>query len=393
MNFMDFQQTKALYQAHVLPTYARQEVCFVRGEGTYLYDDAGKKYLDFSSGLGAVSIGHSHPAWVAAVAEQAKTLMHTSNLYYTRPGGVLAQRLCELSGLDKLFYSNSGAEANEGLIKAARQYSEAKYGKGRHTVVTLNRSFHGRTHTTLAATGQDSFHQFFQPLTQGFVHAEAGDPDALRALDRDGGICAVLLEPVQGEGGVWPLDAGYVREVSALCAEKDWLLLFDEVQTGFGRCGKWFGYQALGVQADGISFAKGVAAGFPLGGFILSEKLSGVLTAGMHGSTYGGNPLACAAALAATEILSSVIDDVPRKGQLICDGVKAIGGKVCGTRGRGLMIGVEVGGDPKAYIPQLLERGLVALTAGNDAIRLLPPLTVSDAEIEEGLAILGEVLA
>jgi len=382
---MNYTQTKALYDAHVLPTYARQEVCFVRGEGSYLFDGTGRRCLDFGSGLGASSIGHSHPEWAAAVAEQAKTLAHTSNLYYTRPGGLLAERLCGLSGLDKVFFSNSGAEANEGLIKAARKYSEDKYGKGRHTIAALNRSFHGRTHTTLAATGQEVFHQYFQPLTQGCVHAEANNIGALRALGN--GICAVLLEPVQGEGGVWPLDDSYVKAVAELCAERDWLLLFDEVQTGFGRLGKWFGYQMIGVAPDGVSFAKGVAGGFPLGGFLLGKKLSGTLTAGMHGSTYGGNPLACAAALSTIEILSNVIDDVGRKGQLIRDGLKDFT-----VRGRGLMLGIEVKSDPKEYIPRLLDRGLVALTAGGDAVRLLPPLTVNDAEIKEGTAILREVL-
>ncbi|MDR0324821.1 MAG: aspartate aminotransferase family protein [Oscillospiraceae bacterium] len=388
---MDLTQIKTLYGAHILPTYGRQEVCFVRGEGSYLFDSAGRRYLDFSSGLGVNSVGHAHPDWVKAVAGQAGTLVHTSNLYYTEPGGLLAQKLCELSGLDALFFSNSGAEANEGLIKAARKYSEDTYGPGRHTVVTLNRSFHGRTHTTLAATGQDAFHQYFQPLTPGFVHVDAGDIDALKALGND--ICAVLLEAVQGEGGVYPLERDYVQAVAALCAERDWLLFFDEVQTGIGRCGPWFGYQTLGAEPDGVSFAKGVAGGFPLGGFILGQKLRGVFTPGLHGSTFGGNPLACAAGLATLEILSGVISDVERKGRLLRDGLEAIGGKVRGTRGRGLMIGIIVDGDPKAYMQTLLGHGLVCLTAGADAVRLLPPLTVSDAEIREGLAILREVLS
>jgi acetylornithine/N-succinyldiaminopimelate aminotransferase len=383
---MTFSETRALYDDHVLPTYLRQEICFLRGEGSYLYDDAGKKYLDFGSGLGVSSVGHAHPEWAEAVARQAKTLAHTSNLYYTLPGGLLARKLCELSGLDKVFFANSGAEANEGLIKAARKYSEDKYGKGRHTIVTLNRSFHGRTHTTLAATGQEAFHQYFQPLTQGFVHADANDIDSLKALDD--GICAVLLEPVQGEGGVYPLDESYAKAVVGLCAERDWLLLSDEVQTGFGRLGRWFGYQSLGIQPDGISFAKGVGGGFPLGGFILGRKPGGVFAPGLHGSTYGGNPLACAAALAVIDILSGVIDDVERKGRLIREGLPGFN-----IRGKGLMLGVEVKGDPKSYLPKLLEKGLVALTAGSDAVRLLPPLTVSDGEIKEGTAVLREVLS
>ncbi|MDR1669610.1 MAG: aspartate aminotransferase family protein [Oscillospiraceae bacterium] len=388
---MNFTETKTLYDNHVLPTYARYDVCFARGEGSYLFDDTGKKYLDFSSGIGVNSIGHAHPKWVAAVAAQAGTLTHTSNLYYTEPGGLLAQKLCELSGLNAVFFANSGAEANEGLIKAARKYSADKYDNNRHIVITLNRSFHGRTHTTLAATGQESFHKHFLPLTPGFVHV---DPNDLGALEAQGGdVCAVLLEAVQGEGGVYPLDKDYVQAVAKLCAERDWLLLFDEVQTGIARCGTWFGYQQHGVLPDGISFAKGVAGGFPLGGFILGEKAKGVFAPGLHGATFGGTPLGCAAALAALDILSGVIEDVPRKGKLLRDGIEAFGSpKVHGTRGLGLMIGIAVEGDPKAYVKELLAHGLVCLYAGSDAVRLLPPLTVSGAEIAEGLSILREVL-
>jgi acetylornithine/N-succinyldiaminopimelate aminotransferase len=384
---MTFQQTKQLYDGHVLPTYARLDVCFTRGEGSYLYDCDGKKYLDFSSGLGAVSVGHAHPVWAEAVARQAAALTHTSNLYHTEPGGLLAEKLCKLSGLDGVFYANSGAEANEGLIKAARKYSEDKYGKNRHIVITLNRSFHGRTHTTLAATGQDVFHRYFQPLTEGFIHVDANDFGAIEALN-GGGVCAVLLEPVLGEGGVYPLDESYVKAVAELCRERDWLLLFDEVQTGAGRLGTWFGYQSLGLVPDGFSFAKGIAGGFPMGGFMLGGKLKNVLTQGLHGSTFGGSPLACAAALATIDILSSVIYDVERKGKLLRDGLSGFE-----TRGRGLMLAIVTQDEPKSYIPKLLERGLVCLTAGSDAVRLLPPLTVSDAEIEEGLSILREVLA
>lgn len=388
---MNFTETKTLYDNHVLPTYARYDVCFVKGEGSYLYDDAGKKYLDFSSGIGVNSIGHAHPEWVAAVAAQAGTLVHTSNLYYTEPGGLLAQKLCELSGLDAVFFANSGAEANEGIIKAARKYGADKYGAGRHTIVTLRNSFHGRTHTTLAATGQETFHKHFLPLTPGFAYVDANDLGALEALGGD--VCAVLLEAVQGEGGVIPLEKEYVQAVAKLCAERDWLLLFDEVQCGVARCGTWFAFQQYGVMPDGISFAKGVAGGFPLGGFILGEKTKGVFTPGLHGATFGGTPLGCAAALTTLDILSNVIKDVPRKGKLLRDGIEAFGSaKIRGTRGLGLMIGISVEGEPKAYVKALLERELVCLTAGSDAVRLLPPLTISEEEIAGGLKILREVL-
>ncbi|MDR1693367.1 MAG: aspartate aminotransferase family protein [Oscillospiraceae bacterium] len=388
---MSFTETKALYNDHVLQTYARYDVCFVKGEGSYLFDDTGKRYLDFSSGIGVNSVGHAHPDWVAAVTAQAAALVHTSNLYYTEPGGKLAKKLCELSGLNSVFFANSGAEANEGLIKAARKYSEDKYDKNRHIVVTLKRSFHGRTLTALAATGQDSFHTHFQPLTPGFTHVEPDDIGALEALD--GGVCAVLLEAVQGEGGVYPLDQGYVRAVAKLCAERDWLLLFDEVQTGIGRCGSWFAFRQYDVIPDGISFAKGVAGGFPLGGFILGEKAKGAFAPGLHGATFGGTPLGCAAGLATLGILEGFVGDVARKGRLLRDGIEAFGSaKIRGTRGLGMMIGISVEGDPKAYVKELLARGLICLSAGSDAVRLLPPLTLSDAEINEGLVILKEVL-
>ena len=389
---MSFSEIKAKYDANVIPTYARQDVCFVRGSGSRLWDSEGKEYIDFASGIGVNSVGYAHPEWVATVAAQAGILAHTSNLYYSEPGGELAQKLCELSGMKKVFFANSGAEANEGLIKLARKYSANRYpGQNRQTVVTLRRSFHGRTHTTLAATGQDVFHQHFQPLTSGFIHVEPGDFDALLKLPDD--VCAIMIEPVQGEGGVFPCPIEYIRAVASLCADKDWLFLMDEVQTGVGRCGSWFAYQSAGVRPDALSFAKGIAGGLPMGGFLISDKCEGVLNPGQHATTFGGSPLVCSAALATIDILEKEIDKISVKGDYIRNKIEGFGlSTVRGTRGAGLMIGVSVDGDPKAWVKALLAEGLVALTAGTDAVRMLPPLVITRGEIDAGLEIFQKVL-
>lgn len=390
---MNHDEITALHSSHILPTYARQDVSFVRGEGVYLYDTDEKRYLDFASGIGVNSIGHAHPRWVASVAGQAGTLSHTSNLYYTHPSALLAEKLCAISGLNAVFFSNSGAEANEGLIKLARKYSADKYGDPkRHTIVTLNQSFHGRTHTTLAATGQDVFHRYFQPLTEGFIHVNKNSVSELEALGDD--VCAVLVELVQGEGGVLPLDREYVKKLRDICTERDWLLMIDEVQTGIGRCGKWFASELYGIKPDALSFAKGVAGGLPLGGFITGGKALGVLTKGLHGSTFGGNPVCCAAALETLSILEDYLPAVSSKGKRVMEEILSWSlPAVRGVRGEGLMIGISVEGTPADYVKTLLGKGLVCLTAGQDAIRLLPPLVINDSEIDEGLEIFKSVLS
>ncbi len=378
---------KNLYDSHIMNTYARYGVCFERGEGCTLYDTDGKSYIDFASGIGVNSVGYAHQKWVAAVSGQAARLAHVSNLYYTLPGGELAARLGGLSGMTRVFFSNSGAEANEGMIKCARKYSSDKYGKGRHTVVTLVNSFHGRTITTLAATGQDVFHKNFHPLTGGFVHVEMGDIAALRAMD-GGDVCAVMLELVQGEGGVLPCPPEFLRELAALCAERDWLLCADEVQTGVGRCGEWFAFQKLGVQPDVVSFAKGIAGGLPLGGFMTGGKCEAVLGTGDHATTFGANPICCAAALATLDILEAALPSVEIKGARIRDGILGMNlPMIKGVRGLGLMLGIQVAGSPREYVQALLEAGLVCLTAGSDTIRLLPPLVISESDIDRGLGI------
>jgi acetylornithine/N-succinyldiaminopimelate aminotransferase len=391
----------------LMNTYGRFPVTFVKGEACKLYDDKGKEYIDFASGIGVNSVGHAHPEWVKAVAEQAGTLAHVSNLYHTLPAARLAAKLADLSGLKSVFFANSGAESNEGLIKLARKYSRDKYGEGRAMIVTLKQSFHGRTVTTLSATGQDVFHKNFHPFTEGFVHVPANDTAALTRLagaEEDaafngsnpaGKICAVMLEAVQGEGGVLPLNTGYVKAVAKLCAEKDWLLLFDEVQTGIGRTGKWFGFQHYGVTPDAISFAKGIAGGLPLGGFIAGEKCADVLQPGDHATTFGGNPIVCAAALATLNIIEEALPSVTAKGKALMEALSKMDG-LSNVRGAGLMIGATVDGakheSARALASKLLEAGLVCLTAGGDSLRLMPPLTVSEAELEAGVAILQSTL-
>ncbi|MDR1735705.1 MAG: aspartate aminotransferase family protein [Oscillospiraceae bacterium] len=374
-----------------MPTYGRFDVSFVRGEGATLYGEDGREYIDFASGIGVNSVGYAHPDWVKAVSAQAGTLAHVSNLYHTLPGAKLAERLCALSGMEKVFFANSGAEANEGLIKCARKYSHDKYGEGRAAVVTLVNSFHGRTVTTLAATGQESFHQHFMPFTGGFRHVPAGDLEALQT--QPGDVCAVLLELVQGEGGVLPLDKEYVQSVAGLCRKNDWLLCVDEVQTGIARTGTWFAFQQYGIKPDIVSFAKGIAGGLPLGGFMTGEKTSDVLTPGTHATTFGANPVCCAAALATLDILEGVLSDVGRKAGLIRAALEEKNPEnLAGIRGLGLMIGLSVKGAPRDYAQSALDKGLVVLTAGKDAVRLLPPLTISEKELEKGLKILCEVL-
>ena len=375
----------------LLNIYNRFPVTFIKGEGSNLFDDKGKAYLDFASGIGVNAIGHAHPLWIEAVVKQANTLAHVSNLYHTLPAVKLAEKLVHISGLSGVFFANSGAESNEGMIKMARKYSKDSYGSDRHTIVTLEKSFHGRTITTLAATGQDKLHQYFDPFTDGFEHVPANDINALKTLNNN--ICAVLLEPILGEGGVLPLDKKYVQAVAKLCQENDWLLLFDEIQTGIGRTGSWFAFQNFNVKPDAISFAKGIGGGLPLGGFIVNEKCIDVLGMGDHGTTFGGNPIACTGALVVLDIVENILPEVNAKAKLIVDTLSNIHG-LSHIRGAGLMIGATVNkelGSVREIVQELLDNGLITLSAGVDVLRLLPPLTVTDDEIESGLAIIKEV--
>ena len=390
---MTFEELKALDEQYVIQTYGRNPIALDHGAGATLYDLEGKEYVDFASGIGVLSVGTAHPKWQAAVAEQAGKLAHVSNLYYTAPYAELASRLCKRSGMAAAFFGNSGAEANEGIIKLARKYSYDKYGEGRGTIITLNHSFHGRTVTTLAATGQDVFHQYFFPFTEGFRHADP-DLDSVQAVAGHD-VCAVMVELVQGEGGVLPLDKAFVEDLAKLCRERDWLLLVDEVQTGVGRTGSLFCFQQYGILPDACSFAKGIAGGLPMGGFLVNERCRGILSAGTHATTFGGNPIAAAAACAVLDILDDeTIARVREKGAYLRQAIEEMDLPCLGaTRGMGLMIGIAVneGWSNKELCARLNRAGLLCLTAG-PGLRLLPPLTITREEMDKGLAVLAETL-
>ena len=391
---MNFSEIKALDEGYVLQTYGRNQVAIDHGCGATLYDTEGKMYIDFTSGIGVCSLGYANEAWAKAIYDQAMKVGHISNLFYTEPYAKLASRLVPAAGMAAAFFGNSGAEANEGMIKTARKYSYEKYGQGRATIITLKNSFHGRTITTLKATGQDHFHDYFFPFTEGFRYAAANDMDSLLAAAGDD-VCAVMMELVQGEGGVNPLQQDYVQSVAKLCAERDWLLLVDEVQTGVGRTGTMFAYQQFGIQPDVLTFAKGIAGGLPFGGFMTNEKCRNVLRAGDHGSTFGGNPMAAAAANVVLDTLTpEFLREVQEKGEYLRSGIAALNSPyVSGIRGMGLMIGVGIQGmTHKELKDRLMDKGLLCLTAGADTLRLLPPLVITREEIDKGLAVMKEVM-
>ncbi|WP_087341771.1 aspartate aminotransferase family protein [Flavonifractor sp. An306] len=391
---MNHEELVALDHQYAMQTYGRFDVDIDHGKGATLYDLAGKEYIDFSSGIGVNSIGYGNEKWVAAITAQAQKLGHISNLFYSQPYAQLAQTLCRRTGMAAAFFGNSGAEANEGIIKMARKYSFDKYGKGRGTIITLKNSFHGRTITTLTATGQDVFHNYFFPFTDGFRYAQAGSIDAIQEVAGHD-VCAVMLELVQGEGGVYPMDPEYVHNLAVLCAERDWLLLVDEVQTGVGRTGTLFAFQQYGIIPDGVSFAKGIAGGLPMGGFLVNERCRNVLGPGTHATTFGGNPICAAAAQVVLDTLDEdALAAVTEKGDYIRTRIAHMGLSSLGeSRGLGLMIGVEVKGEEsnKVLAARLIQHGLLVLTAGT-ALRLLPPLTITMAEIDKGLAILEQTL-
>lgn len=391
---MTYEELRELDHSYVVRSYGRNPIAIDHGQGATLYGVDGREYIDFASGIGVLSVGTAHPKWTAAVEKQAGRLAHVSNLYYSEPYIRLAERLCTRSGMAAAFFGNSGAEGNEGVIKLARKYSWEKYGEGRGTVITLNRSFHGRTVTTLAATGQDVFHKYFFPFTEGFRHADPTIDSVKQAAGHD--VCAVLVELVQGEGGVFPLDKGFVQALAQLCADRDWLLLVDEVQTGVGRTGTLFAFQQYDILPDVVSFAKGIAGGLPMSGIMANEKCRNVLGPGTHATTFGANPVCAAAGLVVQEILSDAfLQEVQEKGEYLRKGIEALHLPCLGkTRGLGLMIGVAVndGWTNKDVANKLIENGLLVLTAG-PGLRLLPPLVVSKEEMDQGLAIMKKVLS
>ena len=384
---------KSLEQQHIMPTYGRFPVALVKGQGACAVSDDGKTYLDFTTGIGVNALGYCPESWVRAVCEQAATLQHTSNLYYSKPQAELARRLHELTGFGKVFFANSGAEANECAIKLARKYGCDRFGETHTKIVTLQNSFHGRTITTLAATGQDTFHHYFNPFTEGFSYADAESLESIqKAADAD--TCAVFIELIQGEGGVRPLDPAFVKGLSDFCKEKEILLMIDEVQTGVARTGKLFCYEHFGIQPDVITSAKGLGGGLPIGACLCTKELGKILNSGMHGSTFGGNPVACAGALAILEQVAKpeFLKEVREKGEYLAKKLREIPG-IVEVRGKGLMIGAVLEETRKAadIAKACVEQGLLILTA-KTLLRLLPPLNISCDDLDRGLAILRQVL-
>lgn len=380
------------FNKYVMPSYGRYDLVLEKGQGRQAVDENGKEYIDFGSGIGTNSLGYCDEDWVNAICAQAHAIQHTSNYYYTKVQADFAKVLCETAGYKDMFFGNSGAEANECAIKIARKYSFDKYGKGRHNIITLVNSFHGRTLCTLSATGQEVFHNYFFPFVEGFVNVEANNIADLRAK-LDDTVCAVMFEYIQGEGGVMPLQQDFVDEIYRLCAEKDVLTIADEVQTGVGRTGKFLAGDNFGKKADLTTLAKGLAGGVPIGVCLAGEKCAGVLTPGTHGSTFGGNPISCAGGLA---VLSKVnkpglLDEVAAKGEYISSKLRDIP-EVASVSGMGLMIGIELktkkAGD---VVKAALDKGLLLLTA-KTKVRLLPPLTITYEEIDKGLEILTGLL-
>jgi len=405
MNSLDIKKIEDNYTAN---TYARYDVALVSGLGARAKDPEGREYIDFTSGIGVNSFGFCEPGWVSAVQGQTEKLQHVSNLFYSEPCALAAEKLVSLTGMSNVFFANSGAEANEGAIKAARKYSHMKYcGSGnlqdgqdeagdtdRYRILTLEGSFHGRTMATITATGQSAFHKYFTPFLQGFAYTPINDTASLIKNVTDK-TCAIMIEFIQGEGGVVELDKGFASEIAALCEERDILLIADEVQTGIGRTGKFMAYDHFGIKPDIVTVAKGLGGGLPAGGVIFGEKAMNALGPGDHGSTFGGNPVVCAGV---DYILSKFMDDgsflaeIAAKGEYFREKLKTVPG-VKGVSGIGLMIGVDISPkDAKAVCAQALSRGLLLLTA-KDKVRLLPPLNIEKSDIDEGLMILSDAIA
>jgi len=374
---------------YVAGTYGRFPVEIVSGKGSRMYAIDGKEYIDMTSGIGVNAFGSADPEWVAAVSAQAAKLQHTSNLYYTQPCALLAKALCEKTGMSKVFFGNSGAEANECAIKVARKYSSQKKGDGCYTIVTLENSFHGRTLTTLAATGQDHYHELFQPLTPGFVHAVANDVEGLKKVVSENSVAGIMLECIQGEGGVVPLTKEFVQAAAQLCKENDIPLIIDEVQTGNGRTGKLYAYMNYDIQPDIVSTAKGLGGGLPIGAALMSEKVQNVLVAGDHGSTYGGNPVCAAGALSVINRLDEAfLAQVKAKSEYIFDELKDAPG-VEAVTGMGLMIGIKTQKPAKDVVSACMEKGVLVLTA-KDKVRLLPPLNIPMEDLKQAVQVVKE---
>ena len=378
---------KTIDKEFVANTYARFPVLVTRGKGSLVWDETGREYIDMGSGIGVTAFGIADDVWRAAVTEQLGALQHMSNLYYTEPCALLAKKLCERTGFKKVFFANSGAEANEGAIKAARKYAAEKKGADHYTIVTLWNSFHGRTLTTLAATGQEHYHELFQPLTPGFVHTHADDLDGIKKLAVDSKAAAVMIECIQGEGGVIVLDPAFVKGLAEFCAEEDILLIVDEVQTGNGRTGMFYAYMNYGIMPDIVSTAKGLGGGLPLGAVLLGEKAEHVLGFGDHGSTFGGNPVCCAGALSVIDRMDDAfLEEVKKKGAYIRSSLDGAPG-VEGTSGIGLMVGIKTTKPAADVVAKCIENGVLCLTA-KDKVRLLPALNIPVDVLEKAVNII-----
>ena len=378
----------------LMSTYSYLPVNLIKGDGVYLIDDNNKKYLDFTSGIGVNSLGYNNSKWVDAITNSASTLQHISNIFLNQTTLKLAEKLIEISDFNKVFFCNSGAEANEGAIKLARKYSFDKYGLNRNKILTLKKSFHGRTLAALTATGQDKFHNYYFPFPDGFDYFEPNDINDLYSK-LDSNVCAIMMEAIQGEGGVNTLNSDFVKEVYKICKEKDIILIFDEVQCGIARTGKLFGYEHFNVKPDIVTVAKGLGAGLPIGGFLCNEKLSETFNYGDHGTTFGGNPVVCSGALVVLDELCNKYSFkyIESKGNYLMKLLKNIDSPLIkDVRGMGLMIGIELGVSPSDIQKKALDKGLLVLTAGKDVVRLLPPLVISKKEIEEGVKILEDIL-
>lgn len=392
---MDFETLKAEDQEYILPTYGRFNLALDHGQGALVYDVNGKEYIDMTSGIGVLSLGQNHPELTKAISEQAGKLLSVSNLFYTEPAVQAAKLLVKNTGMEKAFFGNSGAEANEGVIKTARKYAADKYGKDRYKILTLKNSFHGRTIATLEATGQDHFHNDFFPFTDGFDYAQANNIEDVKAK-ADDQTAAIMVELIQGESGVRPLDEQFVKDLEAFCKEKDILLIVDEVQTGIGRTGSLFCYQNYGIEPDLVSMAKGLGGGVPIGGFLTGKKTAGVLKAGDHGSTFGANPLSGRAAQTVLEIVTepAFLEEVKEKGEYLQSLLKEIKSEdVLDVRGQGLMVGIQVPAEKiKDYMAEIMDSGVLVLKAGTDTIRLLPPLIISKEQLKQAADVIRKVL-
>ena len=384
--------TMSLDKTYIANTYARFPVELASGKGSLAWDVNGKEYIDLGSGIAVNGFGISDEVWLKAVTEQLSKLPHASNLYFTEPGAQLAKMLCERTGMKKVFFGNSGAEANECAIKASRKYAAEKHGPDCYTIVTLQNSFHGRTLTTLSATGQDHYHELYQPLTPGFAHIPAGDLEALYALAKATKIAAVMIECVQGEGGVVPLDKAFVEGIAAFCAENDALLVVDEVQTGNGRSGQLYSYMNYGIKPDVVTTAKGLGGGLPIGACLLGEKVQDVFAPGDHGSTFGGNPASCAGGVSIlSRIDDALLAGVRARSQYIFDALTGAPG-VETVSGMGLMIGIKPVKPAREVVAKCIENGVLCLTA-KDRVRLLPALNIPMDQLEKAVDVLKAALA